>query len=196
MLLSLGIITAIALVFAVTPDTPNPGLFKTTITFQVFAGTAIFSFLPILPFFPRGPAGDVKLLSLLHPFTAILLQVTPHTSVEFWHLGYYHIAHQECAAVVRFIASAIGTGCNVSSVIVTFRVIVGADFVPSIWERIIGTEVVLAIGCTHPRAIELPRYPIGGVRFVVVAHHKLRLYHQVVVDAGNTRSCIAGIAQE
>lgn len=55
-LASLGIITAIVLVFASIPCIPNPCLSRTTITFQFFAGTAIFSFLPMLPFLPTGPA--------------------------------------------------------------------------------------------------------------------------------------------
>jgi hypothetical protein len=54
-LLSLGIITAIVLVFVLTPCIPNPCLSSTTITFQFFAGTTIFSFLPMLPFLPTGP---------------------------------------------------------------------------------------------------------------------------------------------
>jgi hypothetical protein len=58
-------------------------------TFQFLAGTAIFSFLPIAPWFPTGPAGDVKILALLNQFPAILLQITPGTPVEFWHLGHH-----------------------------------------------------------------------------------------------------------
>ncbi|MBD0299415.1 MAG: hypothetical protein ICV82_03905 [Nitrososphaera sp.] len=66
MLLSLGIITAIALGFAVTPYNPNPCLSLTTITFQVFVSTEIFSFLPMLLFLSADPAGNVKFLALLH----------------------------------------------------------------------------------------------------------------------------------
>ena len=54
----------------------------------------------------------------------------------------------------------------------------------------------MAVGCSNPRAVQLPRNPVGGLSFAVVGEHVLWLYHQVVVDAGNTGSCIAGIAQE
>jgi hypothetical protein len=74
-------------------------------------------------------------------------------------------------------AGAIGTGCNVSPVVATSGVIVGADFVPSSREGIVGPEVVLAIGCPNPRAIQLLRNPVGGVSFAVVGQHVLRLYH-------------------
>ncbi len=83
-----------------------------------------------------------------------------------------------------------------SPVVADPGVIVGADFVPSIRQGIVGAEVVLAIGCSNPRAVKLPRYPVGSMGFVVVREHVLRLHHQVVVGAGNTGSCIAGIAKK
>jgi len=67
----------------------------------------------------------------------------------------YHVGHQESAAVIGFIAGAVGAWCNVSPVVAASRVIVGADFVLSIREGIIWAEVVLAIGCPNPRAVRL-----------------------------------------
>ena len=89
----------------------------------------------------------------------------------------HHVGHQESAAVIRFVAGAVGTGCNVSPVVAADGVIVGADFVPSSGEGIVGAEVVLAHGCSNPRAIQLSRNPVGGVSFIVVGKHVLRLHH-------------------
>jgi hypothetical protein len=66
-----------------------------------------------------------------------------------------------------------GTGCNVSSVVAATRVIVRMHFVPRSRECVVGAEVVLAIGCSHPRFIELPRNPVSRVRFVVSNQRKL-----------------------
>jgi hypothetical protein len=85
---------------------------------------------------------------------------------------------------IRFIAVLSALGAMCPWVVAASRVIVGADFVPSSGEGIFGPEVVKAIACSNPRAIQLPRNPVGGVSFVVVREHVLRLHHQVVVDAG------------
>jgi hypothetical protein len=119
-------------------------------TFQFLAGTAIFSFLPMLPWFPTGPAGDVKFFALFHQFSTILFQVAPHTSVNFWHLR-HHVGYQKGSAVIRFVAGAIGTWCNLSPVVTASRVIGRSDFVRFSGEGIVGAEVVLAIGCPNPR---------------------------------------------
>ena len=84
------------------------------------------------------------------------------------------MGHQECAAVIRFVAGAVGTGCNVSPIVAASGVLVRTHFVPFRGEGIVGAEVVLAHGCPNPRAIQLPRNPVGGVSFVVVGKHVLR----------------------
>jgi hypothetical protein len=53
-----------------------------------------------------GPAGDVKFFVLFYQFSAILGQVTARPSVELRHLG-HHFGHQECAAVINFVAGAL-----------------------------------------------------------------------------------------
>ena len=89
----------------------------------------------------------------------------------------HHVGHQESAAVIRFVARAIGAWCNVSPVLATDGVVVGAHFVPNSGEGIIEAEVVKAHGCSNPRAIQLPRNPVGSVSFFVVREYVLRLHH-------------------
>jgi len=151
----LGIVRAIASeVFAVTDCNPSPCLSSTTITFQFLADCNLFfSTDAALPsHWPR--RGCKVLCPAFHQSPAILFQVTPHTFVDFWDLG-HPIGHQKGSAVIRFVAGAIGTWCNVSPVVATSRVIVGADFVPSSGEGIVGVEVVKAHGCSNPKAVQL-----------------------------------------
>ena len=102
-------------------------------------------------------------------------QVTPHASVEFWHLG-HHIGHQKGSAVIRFVASAISTWCNVSPVVAASRVIARSDFVRFSGEGFAGTEIIFSVSIPNPRAIQLPRNPVGGVSFAVVGEYILRLH--------------------
>ena len=163
-----------AIAFGVTPCNPYPCLSLTTITFQFLAGTAIFSFFPMLLFLPTGPAGDVKFFARRSTNSRQYSSKSPHTPLLSSGTWGIILDIKKVALLSASLRVRSAFSCNVSPVVAASCVIAWSHFVRFSGESIVWVEVVKAICCPNPRAIQLRRNPVGSGSFAVVGKHLLR----------------------
>jgi hypothetical protein len=128
----------------------------------------------MLPFLPTGPAGDVKFLARRCTNSRQYPSKLPHTPLLTSGTWDIILDIKKVALLSALLRVRSALSSNVSPVVAVSCIIAWSHFVLSSRESIVWAEVVFAICCPNPRAIQLRRNPVGSGSFAVVGKHLLR----------------------